>query len=477
MPDRGFRNDMKTLKIVCAQCDWNGSFKDYEAHFNESHPNPICEFCGEQFTSNIRLDEHKQRECTEITQLCPLVEYGCLSSVRRIELLDHYLSDVHQNAIISAVRRLSVKPAHDPLERGSTMDVDIAPNIAGSLSTTTTTIETLSTSMQEVYEAINTLASGTQTLNDETLRVSSESVRLQSSVESLTQELASLKLSVQEQGAFLDGIKPNQEILQQEVASLKQKVDDAQYVSYDGTLIWKITSFQEKMRDAQSERQTSIYSPPFYSSPSGYKMRARLYLHGDGNARRTHMSLFFVLMRGPSDAVLKFPFNYKVTFCLYDQTPQQRHIIDSFRPDIKSNSFQRPRSEMNIASGIPKFFPLAMIQQDGNPYVRDDTMFIKVMVDFGDMPKTLLPYALSLNPGLPMHIQQLFIKQETDRRAQQQTQQTPTSPGTRMEVLGTPQNTDTQLIQQLAVTPVQNPNNADGNLQQSPSPDNNGTLR
>jgi hypothetical protein len=131
------------------------------------------------------------------------------------------------------------------------------------------------------------------------------------------------------------------------------------------------------------------------------------------------MSLFFVLMRGPNDAILKFPFNYKVTFCLYDQTPQVRHIIDSFRPDIKSNSFQRPRSEMNIASGIPKFFPLAMIPQEGNPYARDDTMFIKVMVDFGDMPKTLLPYALSLNPGLPMHTQQMMIKQEAERQAQQ----------------------------------------------------------
>ena len=171
--------------------------------------------------------------------------------------------------------------------------------------------------------------------------------------------------------------------------------------------------------DAQSERQTSIYSPPFYSSSTGYKMRGRLYLHGDGNARRTHMSLFFVLMRSEYDSILKFPFNFKVTFCLYDQTPAQRHIIDSFRPDIKSNSFQRPRSEMNIASGIPKFFPLAMIEQDGNPYVRDDTIFIKIMVDFDDIPKMLLPYALSLNPGLPTNIQQAMIKKEAERRAEQ----------------------------------------------------------
>jgi hypothetical protein len=139
-------------------------------------------------------------------------------------------------------------------------------------------------------------------------------------------------------------------------------------------------------------------------------MRARLYLYG--NARRTHMSLFFILMRNEYDAILHFPFNYKVTFCLYNQTPQQRHIIHSFQPDIKSNSFQRPHSEMNLASGIPKFCLLATIQQEGNPYVRDDTMFIKVSVDFGEMDKTMLPSAYSLNPGLPTNIQQIMIKQE-----------------------------------------------------------------
>jgi hypothetical protein len=178
-----------------------------------------------------------------------------------------------------------------------------------------------------------------------------------------------------------------------------------------------LTKYFSFLANAQSQRQTSIYSPPFYSSPTGFKMCARLYLYGDGSAaRRTHVSLFVVLMRGEYDAILQFPFNFKVTFCLYDQTGAQHHVIDSFRPDIKSNSFQRPQSEMNIASGIPKFLSLKKIQQ-GNPYVRDDTMFIKVMVDFGGISKRLLPYALSLNPALPTYIQQMMIKQEAKRRA------------------------------------------------------------
>lgn len=127
------------------------------------------------------------------------------------------------------------------------MDVDVVQSGASSMVTTTS--GNLSTQMQETYETLNILASGIQTLNDDTQRLSSDSIRLQTSIESLNQNFKTLKLSIQEQNAFLDGLKPNQEILQQDVASLKQRVDDMQYVSYDGTLIWKIINFREKMSE------------------------------------------------------------------------------------------------------------------------------------------------------------------------------------------------------------------------------------
>jgi hypothetical protein len=71
---------------------------------------------------------------------------------------------------------------------------------------------------------------------------------------------------------------------------------------------------------------------------------------------------------------------------------------------------------MNIASGIPKFFPLPIIQQDNNPYVRDDCMFIRCIVDFASTPKTMLPYICSINPGLPTTIQRKMIQAEIERR-------------------------------------------------------------
>lgn len=41
-------------------------------------------------------------------------------------------------------------------------------------------------------------------------------------------------------------------------------------------------------------------------------MCLRLYLNGDGTGRGTHLSLFFVVMRGKCDALLKWPFCQKV---------------------------------------------------------------------------------------------------------------------------------------------------------------------
>ncbi|KAI9543717.1 TNF receptor-associated factor 2 [Dissostichus eleginoides] len=108
-------------------------------------------------------------------------------------------------------------------------------------------------------------------------------------------------------------------------------------------------------------------------------MRLRIYLNGDGTGRGTHLSLFFVVMRGNSDPLLKWPFNQKVTLMLLDQNSRE-HIIDAFRPDVSSSSFQRPVSGMNIASGCPLFCPLSKLDSK-NSYIRDDTIFIKAIVD------------------------------------------------------------------------------------------------
>ncbi len=269
----------------------------------------------------------------------------------------------------------------------------------------------------EILESVNILAEGVSCLHDDNVHIHNNVVQIQSNILEQQKQMEQLKSSVEESVQLVHATQINNNILQNEIETVKQMMNDLlSQSSNDGTFIWKITDVAQKISDAVGERQTSVYSPPFYSSPTGYKMCMRLYFNGDGNARRTHLSLFYVLMRGDYDAVLEWPFSHKITFCLFDQTKNQRHIIDSFRADSKSNSFQRPRSNMNIASGIPKFCPLSIIQQDNNPYVRADCMFIRCIVDFATTPKTMLPYICSLNPGLPTTVQRIMIQAEIERR-------------------------------------------------------------
>ncbi|CAF2919744.1 unnamed protein product [Rotaria sp. Silwood2] len=385
------------------------------------HRKYICTICSLILKDPIQLTCCGLRICESCFQHQHGMKRKCLqcltetlpSLIHRYDILNHYLSEKHQNILIKVLYQMQVQ-----MENKRKSSTETNSDLSRSMSVVAVDFNTAL--FQELCEILDI---STDELNamasDRQEQFNNALFQCQMKYPTLTLKFLQLKVSIQEIDESLNGPTVNNDNVQMDLTNLNETIGNSQYMPYDGTLIWKITNVQQKIIDAQSERQTSIYSPLFYSSPVGYKMCVRLYLNGDGNARRTHMSLFFVLIRSPNDAILQYPFNYKVTFCLYDQTPAQRHIINSFQPDIRSSSFQRPRSDMNIASGIPKFFPLEMIQPEGNPYVRDGTMFIKIMIDFGNIPNPLLPYAFNLNPGLPTHIQQVMINREVERRSQQ----------------------------------------------------------
>ncbi|XP_053230806.1 TNF receptor-associated factor 2-like [Podarcis raffonei] len=206
-------------------------------------------------------------------------------------------------------------------------------------------------------------------LNREVERLAAESAqerrREEERAEALTHKIRTLERTVALKEAALA-----------EVESALRRAENA---TYDGVLIWKVEEVGRKRQEAVAGRAPAVFSPAFYTGRYGYKMCLRLYLNGDGSGRNTHLSLFFVLMKGPNDALLKWPFNQKVTLMLLDQDHRE-HVIDAFRPDVTSSSFQRPIGELNVASGCPLFCPLSkMAARDS--YVRDDTLFIKAIVD------------------------------------------------------------------------------------------------
>ena len=205
-------------------------------------------------------------------------------------------------------------------------------------------------------------------------------------MESLQEEIQKkLSTHLRQSGEDLDQVKTSVTKLEKTIKAKSAESEDRDFrlslienSNHDGSMIWKIPQFSQRRADAQSGKYTSIFSLPFYSGRYGYKMCLRLYIMGDGIGKGTHLSLFFVVMRGEFDNILQWPFTHKVTFKLINQAGG-RDIVDTFQPDPMSSSFRKPKSDMNIASGCPRFVSHTELERGG--FIVDDTVFIKCMID------------------------------------------------------------------------------------------------
>ncbi|XP_060063095.1 TNF receptor-associated factor 3-like [Ylistrum balloti] len=168
------------------------------------------------------------------------------------------------------------------------------------------------------------------------------------------------------------------------LAELDLRFQILETANFEGVLMWKIRDYNRRRQEAVNGRTLSLFSQPFYTGRHGYKMCGRVYLNGDGTGKETHLSFFFVIMKGDYDALLPWPFKQRVSLMLKDQDTRTQDICDTFTPNAVSNSFKRPETEMNVASGVPKF--IAHNRLETPTYVQDDTIYLMIKVDTSNIP-------------------------------------------------------------------------------------------
>ncbi|CAF0872382.1 unnamed protein product [Adineta steineri] len=316
--DRGLKNDMQHFLKTCSQCVWRGPLTFFKEHIEKNH-----------------------RDSTH----CPI----CNQQVNRNDLNQHYLSDTHQENLLSRIRSMVLTDNNN------------------------------SRLNNQIINEHSISSNGANVLKYHLQQFQKDTLLVQNNIECIKKRFSLSEKALQATINDMANRKINQNSLYQE--RLTRSVTTNSQLSIDGSFIWHITDVQEKRMDAVSQRQMSIDSEPFYTSPIRYKMCLRLYLNGDGNARGTHLSLFLVIMRHEYDGIIHWPFKYKIIFTLLNQL-QSDSPSKCFWPDVNLASFQRPRTNMNIAGGIPKFFSLDIFKQTYDEYVQNDTMFVKVEVDF-----------------------------------------------------------------------------------------------
>ena len=160
--------------------------------------------------------------------------------------------------------------------------------------------------------------------------------------------------------------------------SMKQ-LETTCYPSH-GQFTWKITDIRKRIRDTQSGAlqppESFLYSPPFFSSEAGYKMC--LCIYPDSN--QGCMSLYFVIMRGPYDDILHWPFQNHVRLILINCRRGSHSIVKDINPDPRLHYFKRPREDKNVGYGYPRLILVKSLLVEESEFVSTDSIFIRASV-------------------------------------------------------------------------------------------------
>uniref|UniRef100_W5KYX1 TNF receptor-associated factor n=1 Tax=Astyanax mexicanus TaxID=7994 RepID=W5KYX1_ASTMX len=426
--DNAINKEIQELRVHCVNqgCGWRSTLKDFEdhqsqceyalipcnigcglmvlrktlaTHLEKGCPNnkTTCQVCCSALTPaelqsvtyfSLFLKDSKQ-ESPKRKETCVFSEIGCTFKGNPDKVREHEVSSTsaHLHLLVEVVRNVQMSVPPPPERTVQYPALDLTLN-GGELETDSgdTGANDKALSLHddqaelEVGQQLHALQQRLQIMENIITALNREVEKTQLTVVVLERDNHNNMNLIQHLEAVV--AEQQQRLIRKDlqISSLQQSISAQQDVSYDGTFLWRICDVSQKLKEAATGQKSSQYSPAFYTSRYGFKVCMRLYMYGDGVGKGTHISLFFVIMKGDYDPLLSWPFKQKVTFFLIDQN-QREHVVDAFRPDLRSASFQRPVSEMNVASGCPLFFPLSKLRSPKHAYVKDDTLFIKCVVD------------------------------------------------------------------------------------------------
>ena len=361
--DKGIEKDILKLVCYCSfrayNCSWQGELRYLETHLGGCTFRAVrCPICHEEVQQSA-LNSHLDICSKLLGNGCPYK--GCTYIPESVRQLKQHLQD--DILLHSYLYTSTIGDIHDQLSNQSSLYEKMLKEKCEEMEVMKLQLIEMTETVKECQDKNN---------NNNTI------------ISNLEDRIA--KLEEEEKNSPYTGNNSNERLSEQitkmnkNLADLDLKQQLFENTSYDGKLIWKIDSIDYRMKQAVTGRVTALHSSPSFTEKNGYKFCARLYLNGDGIGKRSHVSLFFVLIKSEYDNLLSWPFCREVTFKLISQRDDEhkRDIKESFIPDRNSSSFAKPIKNMNIASGCPRFISIDKFKSGG--FIKEDCIFIELQV-------------------------------------------------------------------------------------------------
>lgn len=310
----------------CAYCREEFPRQEKSAHFNTCLSFPdSCKYCN-ILVCRRDMECHVQLDCPRAIVDCEFKDLGCLfSSVERQYLYNH-----NQKSLIGHVSLL-----HRALSKFTEENDELG---------------SYKIKQQHCLKLNETY---TQTKNENHFKTESQKAFSLKEIQELKSKIA---------------------FLERKVVSIEEKISH-------GVFHWKIEKFSVHEEETFVNKIKQLKSPPFYTSPQGYRLMLRLNLKTD-ETDQIIVSLFVHLLQGENDDVLPWPFCGEINLSILDQKENFKDAIclsESMLSEPNLDAFQKPKSECNLKGfGYKEFTNTSILHT--NSYLKNDTLIIRAKV-------------------------------------------------------------------------------------------------
>ncbi|KAK8756520.1 hypothetical protein V5799_000778 [Amblyomma americanum] len=139
----------------------------------------------------------------------------------------------------------------------------------------------------------------------------------------------------------------------------------------DGQFRWLLKEYSRSKRHQRHGTHRYASSPIFCTGVPGYRLQLRVHLNGMGQSRKGRfMAVQLVLLRGPNDSELPWPFRHRVTVALVNQTGPP-HISYT----INDPSFPRPQGDHTVPYVWQEFVAISDLEASPGLAWNDSLLF------------------------------------------------------------------------------------------------------
>ena len=369
-------------QYVCPHCEKSGEYKERTTTHLEKCPLmkiPCSNDGCSCLIARCKLASHRGEDCEFEMVPCKYAEIGCMVEITRKELKKHEEDrQQHLKFAINAVPEL-----HAILRSLNSVEV---PKLEQQMFEHHTTLETLKGELSRINDRVAERKALLE-LEEMVKKQGNMLAQLQGIIISQSKEITELKVKLGAQTC--DGTSSIGFPESYSRAAVAHTIPTATQTYLNA---FKFTKYTER-----KSNNDSVYSPPFYSSPGGYKLCIKVYANGTGKGKGTHLSVFAYLMRGDNDDHLPWPFTGTVEIELLNQLKDGLHHSRSIEFE-KSDDIKRVKGDDRASTGYG--YPKHILQSSldyqaclNRQFLKDDCLYFRMTVDCKSTPKPWLSTA------------------------------------------------------------------------------------